>query len=202
MPDCLTQSPDMHWDEVAKRERLIERLRKLSKAKVISFAGGCAAHVLERFQREQELQAAPFMTATADALKGFWCDFHSHPQEATRQVLILQPLIPDDDAGDEDAFLPGRYDLVMAAICACECVERPDAQKAFDAAAHAYQAIYDLELRPNEISRAEPELGETERVNATCRDEIAFQFGYLTALEQLPIGSPVDFSTVRQLLTR
>ena len=190
----------MHWDEVTKRERLTKRLRRLSKPKIVSFAGGCAAHVLERFEREQSLQSTPYVRDVAGTLKRFWSDLRSSPQAAARQVLVLQPLIPDDDAGDEDALLPGRYDLVMAAIYACECAEKPDAEKALDAAAHAYQAIYDLELRPNEISRAEPELDAAERSNAACREELAFQLRYLIVLEELPADSPADFTIVRQAL--
>lgn len=192
----------MHWDEITKHERMAERLRKLPKPKIVSFAGGCVTHALERFQREETLRAAPFVTGTADALSGFWSDFRLRPQAATRQVLLLQPLVPNDDAGDEDALLPGRYDLVMAAIYACECADEPDAQKAFDAAAHAYQAIYDLALRPNEVSRAEPELDAAERDSADCRSEIEFQIGYLTVLEQAPLDRATDFAAVRELMAR
>lgn len=192
----------MQWDEVIKRERLAERLHRLPKSRVVSFAGGCAAHVLERFQEEPELGTAAFVTVIADAFKDFWSGFPIHAEAARRQVLLLQPLIPDDDAGDEDALVPGRYDLVMATIYACECAEKPDAQKALDTAAHAYQAIYDLELRPNEISRAEPELDAAERDSTACQNEIEFQLSYIAALEQLPLNATVDFATVCEVLRR
>src|SRR5687767_6918506 len=131
----------MHWDQLIKAEHVRERLAKLADIRCLSFAGACVTHALERFSDDETLARLDHVTSANEAMQLFWSSFPPAAPAARRQVLLLEPLIPDDDADDKAAALPGRYDLVMATIFAHECAEQGGTGKAIDAAGHAYQAI-------------------------------------------------------------
>lgn len=188
----------MYWDHVLRTERVRDRLAALTPPKRISFAGGCVTHVLQHFLGDPELARLEHVAVVSSAMLAFWEPFPPKRQLAERQVLLLEPSIPDDDAHEPDNILPGRYDLVMAAIFAHECAASGDVKPAVDAAGHAYQAIFDLALRPNEVGRDEPELDAAEQQSDLCRGEAAFQIDYLRSLEVLPSKILPAFEVVRR----
>lgn len=188
----------MYWDHVLHAERVRDRLAALTAARRISFAGACVTHVLQHFLDNPGLASLEHVAMVNSAMLAFWKSFPPDQQLAERQVLLLEPSIPDDDAHEPDSLLPGRYDLVMAAIFAHECAASRGVKPAVDAAAHAYQAIFDLALRPSEVARAEPELDAAEQQSDLCRGEVAFQIEYLRSLEVLPSTVHPVFEVVRR----
>lgn len=188
----------MYWDHVVQGERVRDRLAALTPAKRISFAGGCLTHALQPFLDSPELVRLQHVAVVNSVMLAFWKSFPPDRQRAERQVVVLEPSIPDDDANDRDSLLPGRYDLVMAAIFVHECAASGGVKQAVDAAGHAYQAIVDLALRPSEVARAEPEMDAAEEQSDLCRREAAFQVDYLRSLEVLPSTIPPAFEVVRR----
>ncbi len=169
----------MYWDATVAESRMAERLSGLVGNQAASFALGCVQHLLERFFEPPGRREPVYLREERARLGVCWRALRE-PQAASElaDTRMLEALIP---ANQPSAL--GQADLVVATLLASESVRRRDTTAAFDAGAYSHQAVCDLNLSIHEIPRDESEFEAAEKASRDCMEMLAFQLGYLTALE-------------------
>lgn len=195
----------VYWEKILLDEFSLERrLARMPVEQVISFAAGCAEHVVRHFICVYDAQGAdaaatsPFIDAWQDALSECWAVAigKSRGDGCLPNIDRINGLFVGESALDT-ATRAGAYniDQVTAAVYkALECAKHSGHPGYAVGAAHsAYEAValWYVMGTGESVTWAADESLRQQAECVECLQEIAFQKRYLTALTKLSEEVPL-----------